>query len=148
MLDVVIVGAGIAGLSAAVSLRRAGHRVRIFERSALNNELGAAIHVPPNAARVLEAWGLDPVAMRLVTVRGISLGEGSSRRELNFTPMGDWVRSKYGKPFYFSHRVDLHDALRTMAVKPDDIGIPAEICLSQEVVSYVRLSGLDKSNTC
>ena len=137
MLDVIIVGAGIAGLSTAVSIRRAGHRVRVLERSALKNELGAAIHIPPNAARVLEAWGFDPVAMRLVTVRGISLAEATSRRELEFTPMGDCVRARYGKPFYFSHRVDLHEALRSMAARTDGIGMPAEIRLGQEVVSYV-----------
>ena len=43
MLDVVIVGGGIAGFAAAIALRRAGHAVRVYERSAMNNELGAAI---------------------------------------------------------------------------------------------------------
>jgi 2-polyprenyl-6-methoxyphenol hydroxylase-like FAD-dependent oxidoreductase len=58
-LSVVIVGAGIAGLSAAISLRRAGHRVTIFEQSGFAVELGAAIHLPPNASRVLQNWGFN-----------------------------------------------------------------------------------------
>ena len=38
----------------------------IYERSSLNNEIGAAINVPPNVGRFLLAWGLDPVKSRFV----------------------------------------------------------------------------------
>jgi len=54
-MDVLIVGAGITGLAAAISLRRSGHKVTIYERSSLNNETGAAINVPPNVGRWVEA---------------------------------------------------------------------------------------------
>jgi salicylate hydroxylase len=61
MLHIVVTGVGIAGLAAAVSLRRAGHIVHIYERSSTNEEVGAAITLPPNAWRFLMAWGIDPV---------------------------------------------------------------------------------------
>ncbi|KAJ7226401.1 hypothetical protein C8J57DRAFT_1535210 [Mycena rebaudengoi] len=48
-LNIAIVGAGLADLATAVSLRRAGHIVNVFEISALNKEVGAAIIVPANS---------------------------------------------------------------------------------------------------
>ncbi|KAK8014667.1 hypothetical protein PG990_007963 [Apiospora arundinis] len=49
-LNVVVVGAGIAGLAAATSLRQAGHRAVILEKHGVSNVVGAAINVTPTAA--------------------------------------------------------------------------------------------------
>ena len=65
-LHVVIVGAGIAGLATAASLRRAGHTVDVYDKSSQDNEIGAAIHLPPNACRFLVPWGMDRDAWHLV----------------------------------------------------------------------------------
>lgn len=54
-----ILGAGISGLSASISLRRAGWSCTIFERSLFSNETGAAITLPPNASLCLARWGFD-----------------------------------------------------------------------------------------
>ena len=83
-LNIGIVGAGIAGLTAAASLSRAGHNVEVsripgiscsfqavtllragliveqlYERSQFANELGAAITLGPNAGSVLHALGFS-----------------------------------------------------------------------------------------
>ncbi len=58
-LQVIVVGGGICGLSAAIALRRAGHHVVVFEKHAANADAGAGIVVCANAARVLKQWGLD-----------------------------------------------------------------------------------------
>ncbi|KAM7212858.1 salicylate hydroxylase [Rhypophila decipiens] len=134
-LDIIIVGAGIAGLSAAISLRRAGHRVRILERSALGNEVGAAINVCPNASRALLAWGLDPVANRFVEVQGILTAVGATLEPIVSSPLGPWVRGVYGAPLYFAHRVDLHEALKVLAVG-EGAGEPAVLQLDTTVVGY------------
>ncbi|KAL0466021.1 hypothetical protein QR685DRAFT_575644 [Neurospora intermedia] len=135
-LDVIIVGAGIAGLAAGISLRRAGHKVRIFERSELNNEVGAAIHVPPNANRSLVAWGLDPVENKFVASTGIAIGSGATLQQFDFTPLGDWVPKVYGGPLYFAHRVDLHESLKKLAMGPEGPGKPVELSLGVQVVAY------------
>lgn len=43
VLQLGVISAGIAGPSAAIALRRAGHRVEVFEQSELKQEVGAAI---------------------------------------------------------------------------------------------------------
>ena len=65
-----IVGAGIGGLSAAISLRKAGWNVRVFERAASVRELGFALLVAPNAMAALRELG----------VANAVLARGSRRR--------------------------------------------------------------------
>jgi salicylate hydroxylase len=57
-LEILIVGGGISGLSAATCLAQKGHHVRVYESRPGLSELGAGIQVPPNAMRCLENCGL------------------------------------------------------------------------------------------
>jgi len=76
VLQVLIAGGGIGGLVAAISLRQQGHyvqvsfqtpwpvtyidRKKVFEQSRFANEVGAAIHMTPNAMGILLQLGIDP----------------------------------------------------------------------------------------
>ncbi|POR39508.1 3-hydroxybenzoate 6-hydroxylase 1 [Tolypocladium paradoxum] len=139
MLNVLVVGAGIAGLCAAISLRRAGHCVHVYERSAMNNEIGAAINVPPNAARFLTAWGLDPVRWRFVKSRRITYHDPFTLEVTAQLSTVKTPRSVGGADLYYAHRVDLHSALKWMATREDGPGTPATIHLRSNVVGYVTL---------
>jgi salicylate hydroxylase len=135
-LKVVIVGAGIAGLASAISFRRAGHHVEIYERSSLNNELGAAIHVCPNASRGLLAWGLDPVRGRFVTAKKSYRAKGPTLEKFHESDEG-YIVEQFGAPWFFAHRVDLHEELKILATGMEGEGRPAVVHLSSGVVGYV-----------
>jgi salicylate hydroxylase len=56
---IIIVGGGIAGLAAAIALRKENRQITILEQSRLSAEIGATISLQPNATRILEqSWGL------------------------------------------------------------------------------------------
>jgi 2-polyprenyl-6-methoxyphenol hydroxylase-like FAD-dependent oxidoreductase len=57
-LRVVIIGAGIGGLTAALFLRNEGHHVTVVESSTFANEVGAALHLAPNANGLLRRLGI------------------------------------------------------------------------------------------
>jgi salicylate hydroxylase len=136
-LRIAIVGAGIAGLSAGISIRRAGHIVDIYERSGFANEVGAAINFPPNASRTLLRWGLDPVSAKFVFVEGVGLYNPFTMEQVQDVPMGHHIIERYGAPFYFAHRVDLHAELKRLATDPNGPGTPVSIHLRSEVSTYV-----------
>src|SRR5262245_5256970 len=64
-MRVVVVGGGIAGLSAAIGLRRAGQDVVVLERAARIDAVGAGITLFANAVRALDRLGVgEAVAAR------------------------------------------------------------------------------------
>lgn len=111
-MTVLIAGAGIGGLAAALSLHRLGIASRIFERSAELGEVGAGLQISPNGARVLHALGLEP-ALDAVAFRpqGIELRDYQSGFVIARTPLGAQINARYGAPYYHVHRADLHRVL-------------------------------------
>jgi salicylate hydroxylase len=140
-LNILIAGGGIAGFSAAVALRRAGHAVRVYERSSLNNEVGAAIHVPPNASRALLAWGLDPVRAKFVTTKSSYRAYAKTLERFHEGTTEAEIPIQCGAPWYLAHRVDLHEELKRLATEPDGQGSPVTVLLKSEVVKYVSKRG-------
>lgn len=123
-LDIAVIGAGIAGLAAAICLCRAGHQVTIYERSEFKNEVGAAINMPPQAVRLLQEWSIAQTDAT-ADARYADLACGSplkGTRRLNAETVQvltssnfDEVQEAYGAPFLSYHRADLHSALRLRA---------------------------------
>ena len=112
-LRIIIVGAGIGGLAAAVALRQRGFEVEIFERSNRLEEAGAGLQIGPNGVKVLRALGLEDELMRNAfepfSIMSITWDEGRLRFR---QPLKAIAREKYGAPYMSAHRVDLHTMLR------------------------------------
>lgn len=67
-LSIAIVGAGTAGLGAALALARQGHAVSLFERVPEPGPVGAGILLQPTGQAVVGDWGLLPELLGLGSV--------------------------------------------------------------------------------
>jgi 2-polyprenyl-6-methoxyphenol hydroxylase-like FAD-dependent oxidoreductase len=57
-MDIIIIGAGIGGLTAAHALLQQGHAVRVFEAASALREVGAGVVLGANAMHALDRLGL------------------------------------------------------------------------------------------
>jgi 3-hydroxybenzoate 6-monooxygenase len=106
--DVIVVGGGIGGLSAAFALTRKGLSVRVLERSAEFGEVGAGIQIAPNCTRILNSYGLlDEAKARGVLPVSMLMKDALDGRLLTSLDLKDMER-RYGTPYMVIHRSDLH----------------------------------------
>jgi len=110
--DVLIAGAGIGGLAAALACRRAGAAVRVYERAVAFGEVGAGIQIGPNVTRILHAWGLADALARVAAFPDrLQVRSAASGRELGVLTLGRSALQRYGAPYATVHRADLHQLL-------------------------------------
>lgn len=131
---VLIIGAGIGGLTAALSLAQHGQKVRVFEQAPELGEVGAGLSITPNAGRALVHLGLGETLAAIGNTPTVGALKHFSTGEV-LVPLGqDESREKYGVPLYHVHRADLHamllDALR--ALDPDAVEVNRSLTSMQQ----------------
>jgi len=111
-LRVAIIGGGIGGLAAALSLLRAGFDVQVYEQASSLSEVGAGIQMSPNATRILLRFGLGP-ALAATGVKPIAghMRRWADGRTIQRSAMGAEMEAAFGAPYYHFHRADLLAAL-------------------------------------
>jgi salicylate hydroxylase len=139
-VKIVIVGAGIGGLTAALSLLRRGIDVTVLEQAEALGEIGAGLQLSANATRVL--YQLD-VGEAVAGVAAEPLGKRvrlwNTGQTWPLFDLGTVSRSVYGYPYFTLHRADLHrilaeavgrlqpDAIRlgqkVLSIEQDDSGV-------------------------
>jgi 2-polyprenyl-6-methoxyphenol hydroxylase-like FAD-dependent oxidoreductase len=122
-LSVGVVGGGIGGLAAGLSLLRAGFDVHVYEQAGSVSEVGAGVQVSPNATRVLHALGLgDELAAMGVRPLAFHQRRWDDGRTLLRTPLADAVVAAFGFSHYQTHRADLLTAL-LRALPPERVHV-------------------------
>jgi salicylate hydroxylase len=140
--QIVIVGGGIAGMAAAIALRRPGRRITILEQSRLITEIGATISLQPNATRILQhSWGLSDVLESAAGMVDCSFRiYNTDGRKVNEIPLPN--HDKYGADRIMWHRQDLHMYLKSKATTKDGPGAPAILRASSRVIECDPRAGL------
>jgi len=107
-MHVIIVGAGIGGLAAALSCLRRGISVTVLEQAAALQEVGAGVQISSNGTKVLRELGLLPqaeaIGVKPVSFRVLSFETGDLISDM---PLGPQAATRYDEAFFQFHRADL-----------------------------------------
>ncbi len=111
MTHVLVAGAGIGGLAAALALARSGASVTLIERAEALAEVGAGVQLSPNASAILDRLGvLDSLRGDACAPQAIRVRSAQSAATLSLMPL-ETAEARWGSPYLVAHRADLQSAL-------------------------------------
>jgi 3-hydroxybenzoate 6-monooxygenase len=129
--QVLIVGGGIGGLTAALALAKKGISSQVIEQATEFKEIGAGIQLGPNAFWMLEELDLiEPINALAVFPNNLIMMDSITGEEVTRISLGDAFRKKFHHPYALIHRADLHNVLLDVCRRSDRIKLDA----SQKVV--------------
>ncbi len=143
---ILIAGAGIGGLAAALALLQCGIDCDVFEQAPELGDIGAGVQIGANGSRILIELGLrealEPVVCEadLKVVRLWNTGQIWKLFDLGADSI-----ERFGAPYWFVHRGDLHRALleAVCKLKPDAVHIATTCTGFAQTDNSVTLSASD-----
>ena len=157
---IVVAGAGIGGLTAALALAQKGFAVSLLDKADKLEETGAGIQLSPNATRVLCGLGLRERLMPAVVTPEAVIIKTRRNREIARLRLGTEAETHYGAPYWMIHRGDLQaallDAVRAQrditlalatpvdgfSIHPQGVSVPALGNSAEDPVGLVGADGL------
>ncbi|KZT70824.1 FAD/NAD(P)-binding domain-containing protein [Daedalea quercina L-15889] len=135
-VDFLVVGGGLAGLTVAFVLAKAGHRVRVIEKRGLGVPAGG-VRVPPNVSKLLAQWVPREELLRIGTpCAGTPLRHLEDGESVGYLHWKADVMKELGGDFLLMHHEDLHRLLYKLATKAG-----VRVDLNTEVISVHQGSG-------
>ena len=133
---VVIAGAGIGGLCAALALVKQGIQVTVCEQATSLGEVGAGLQISPNALKVLRKLELETELSQFAFVpQHAAIRDYKSGEYFLKLPLAEHAESRYGAPYWHLHRADLHQVLAQACLQAGvDIVLNAVVSGYQEKV--------------
>ncbi|MFD2051631.1 FAD-dependent monooxygenase [Mesorhizobium calcicola] len=120
--QVIVAGAGVAGLTVALAFAERGYPVQIFEQAQRLEAAGAGLQLSPNATRILRQLGvLDRLLPAAVRPEAVVLKDAATLRELARVPLGQAAEARWQAPYLVAHRADLQSALTARVAEMPNI---------------------------
>ncbi|MEM6683110.1 MAG: FAD-dependent monooxygenase [Pseudomonadota bacterium] len=142
---IAIVGAGLGGLVAALTLAKRGADVAVYEQAETLGDVGAGISLTPNASRILEGLGLKDYLAQNAEEPPANQTRHYKTFDMLIDIQRDDTRAEYGAPYYQIHRADLHAAIAAQltAVAPNCIQTGKALVSIGDLQSGARLHFAD-----
>ncbi len=148
---VLIAGAGLGGLTAALALLQRGVAVTVLEQARVLQELGAGVQIAPNGSRVLQALGLGAAVEAVACVAAAKeVRLWNSGRTWPLFDLGADAQARFGAPYWMLHRGDLHQVLlaAVRALAPDAVRLDARVQAFEEQGDRITLHTADGRRFC
>jgi len=147
LMQAIIAGGGIGGISAAICLAQKGWQICVLEQAFEIAEVGAGIQISPNGVKLLEKIGVMPhLEDTLFEPKAIEMRDGISGRTIFNLPMKAIAGKRWGARYIQIHRADLIAGLlaRLKELQPDAVKTNAKVTTytqDKDTVSVVLENG-------
>jgi len=140
-LHILVIGAGIGGLTAALALQRNGFRVSIYEQAPALSEVGAGVTITPNGCHVLDHLLGETVMAHICHIPAAgAIKHYKTGATLVDTQRGRLPKQQYGADYCQAHRADLHGALVDAVLAMDSKAIHLDSCFTGLVETETEIT--------
>jgi salicylate hydroxylase len=140
--QVLIAGAGIAGLVTALCLHQQGIPFQVIEQAHQLHELGAGLQISPNGSRVLIDLRLEESIQQVAChAARKEVRHGGSGQTWKLFDLGQDCTKRFNAPYWFVHRGDLQRVLLTALLQraPGCLTLGVGVQGAQTLGEHVRV---------